>query len=148
MMRASAGAPAFAPQPLNQPILPGWLFAGTVNVTEENSASPETERHIVAAHSYGQQLGRILDVVNDLIAERPADAPGLRSIREFEQLWRDIESIKAQSAAQRIEQAIADLARMKQQHPGEYRRLAAMVGSVLDEQPGAGAGAGPRPTRA
>src|SRR5215471_17609740 len=127
MIDAWASPFSLAPQSLNQPILPGWLFANTVNVTEENSSSPETEREIVTAHSYGQQLGRVIDVVSDLVAERPAGAPDLPSIREFEELRRDVEHIKAQSAVQRIERAIADLAGMKQQHPDEYRRLAAKV---------------------
>ena len=68
--------PSFAPQALNQPILPGWLFANSINVTEENSSSPETEQEIVAAHSYGQQLGRIMDVVDELIRNEPAGSLG------------------------------------------------------------------------
>ena len=55
----TAGLPSLAPQVLSQPILPGWMFAGSVNVTEENSSSPETEREIVSQYSYGRQLGRI-----------------------------------------------------------------------------------------
>ena len=133
MIGALASPPSFAPQALYQPILPGWLLANTVNVTEENSSSPETERQIVAAHSYGQQLGRVIDVVSDLIAERPAGAPDLRSIQEFTKLRRDIEQTKAQSAAQRIERAIADLARLKHQYPDEYRHLATKLGSVPEE---------------
>ncbi len=35
------------------PVLPGWLFANNINVTEEYSSSPKTERRIVTAHSYG-----------------------------------------------------------------------------------------------
>ena len=79
-------AVSFAPQALSQPILPGWLLGNTFNVTEENSGSPETEQEIVASHSYGQQLGRILDVVNEPIAERPAGAPDVQSIRDFRHL--------------------------------------------------------------
>jgi hypothetical protein len=134
MIGALASPPSFAPQALYQPILPGWLFANTVNVNEQNSRSPETERQIVATHSYGQQLGRIIDVVGELIAERPAGAPDARAIQEFTKLRRDIEETKAQSAAQRIERAIDDLASVKQQYPDEYRRLAAKIGSVLEEQ--------------
>ena len=40
----TASLPSLAPQALSQPILPGWLFANSINVTEENSSSPETER--------------------------------------------------------------------------------------------------------
>jgi len=86
--------PSLAPQELSQPILPGWLFANSISVTEENSRSPETERDIVAAHSYGQQLGRIIDVVDELIRERPAGAPDSGPVREFARLKDDIEAIK------------------------------------------------------
>jgi hypothetical protein len=96
--------PSLAPQELSQPILPGWLFANSISVTEENSRSPETERDIVAAHSYGQQLGRIIDVVDELIRERPAGAPDSGPVREFAGLRDDIEAIKARQAAKRAEQ--------------------------------------------
>ena len=66
--RAGYPSASSAPQTLNQPILPGWLPGNTVNVTEENSSSPETEQKIVESHSYGQQLGRVLDVVKEPIA--------------------------------------------------------------------------------
>jgi hypothetical protein len=115
-------------------------------VTEENSSSPETERQIVAAHSYGQQLGRILDAVNELIAERPVGAPDVQSIRDFENLWHDIEKIKLQPAIRRIEQAITDLAEVKQQDSGEYQRLAADLQSILEDQSGADSGESFQPT--
>jgi hypothetical protein len=137
---------SLAPQTLSQAILPGWLFANTVNVTEENSSSPETERQIVAAHSYGQQLGRILDAVNELIAERPVGAPDVQSIRDFENLWHDIEKIKLQPAIRRIEKAITDLAEVKQQDSGEYQRLAADLQSILEDQSGADSGESSQPT--
>jgi hypothetical protein len=124
---------SFAPQTLSQPILPGWLLGNTFNVTEENSSSPETEHEIVASHSYGQQLGRILDVVNELIAERPPGAPDVRSIRDFTKLWQDVEEIKVQSEVKRIEQAIADLANMKQQRSDEYQRLATQLRNILED---------------
>ena len=142
----SASSPvSLAPQTLSQAILPGWVFANTVNVTEENSSSPETERQIVAAHSYGQQLGRILDVVNELIAERPVGAPDVQSIQDFENLWRDIEKIKLQPAVRRIEQAIIDLAEVRQQDSGEYQRLAAELRSILENQSGANCGESSQP---
>jgi hypothetical protein len=130
----SPGAfPSLAPQELSQPILPGWLFANSISVTEENSRSPETERDIVAAHSYGQQLGRIIDVVDELIRERPAGAPDSGPVREFARLRDDIEAIKARQAAKRAEQVISDLAEMKRQDPGEYQRLAAELRKFLDD---------------
>ena len=134
-MISESGNPSasFAPQTLNQPILPGWLVGSTVNVTEENSSSPETEQKIVESHSYGQQLGRVLDVVNELIAERPAGAPDVQSIQDFAKLWQSVEQIKVQSEVKRIEKAIADLASMKEQGSDEYQRLAIQLRGVLEE---------------
>ena len=134
-MISESGNPSasFAPQTLNQPILPGWLLGSTVNVTEENSSSPETEQKIVESHSYGQQLGRVLDVVNELIAERPAGAPDAQSIGDFAKLWQSVEQIKVQSEVKRIEKAIADLASMKEQGSDEYQRLAIQLRGVLEE---------------
>ena len=134
-MISESGNPSasFAPQTLNQPILPGWLLGSTVNVTEENSSSPETEQKIVESHSYGQQLGRVLDVVNELIAERPAGAPDVQSIQDFAKLWQSVEQIKVQSEVKRIEKAIADLASMKEQGSDEYQRLAIQLRGVLEE---------------
>jgi hypothetical protein len=43
-----------------------------------------------------------------------------------------------QPAVRRIEQAITDLAEVKQQDSGEYQRLAAGLLSILEDQPGAG----------
>jgi hypothetical protein len=125
--------PSFAPQALNQPILPGWLFANSINVTEENSSSPETEREIVAAHSYGQQLGRIMDVVDELIRNEPAGSLGAGPVREFAELRNDIEAIKARQAAKRAGQMVADLAAMRRRDPDEYQRLAAELRKVLGE---------------
>ncbi|MGZ3472042.1 MAG: hypothetical protein ACXVA6_18890 [Isosphaeraceae bacterium] len=122
---------SLAPRTLSQPILPGWLLGNTFNVTEENSSSPETEQEIVASQSYGQQLGRILDVVNELIAERLSGAPDVQSVRDFTKLWQDVEEIKVQSEVKRIEQAIADLANIKQQRSDEYQRLATQLRNIL-----------------
>lgn len=124
--------PSLTPQTLTQPILPGWLFANSISVNEENSSSPQTEQDIVAAHSYGQQLGRILDVLDELLKERPAGAPDTRPVREFVKLRTEIDAIKARQSAKRAEQMISDLADMKQSNPGEYQHLATELRKFLD----------------
>jgi hypothetical protein len=138
MMAAVLGNPvSFAPQTLGQEILPGWTFANTVNVTEENSNSPETERSILQSRSYGQQLGKVLDAVNELIKERPPDARNVAAFQELSKLWRDIEDIKSrlnERHARRIEQAVFDLAELKQKDSAEYGRLAAMFREVMDSR--------------
>jgi hypothetical protein len=133
---ASAGTspfPSLAPQALNQQILPGWLFANSINVTEENSSSPETEQDIVANHSYGQQLGRITDVIDELLRERPAGAPDTRPVQEFTKLRNDIQAIKARQAAKRAKQILSDLAGMKQSNPDEYQHLATELRKFLED---------------
>ena len=125
--------PSLAPQALDQPILPGWLFANSINVTEANSSSPETERGIVATHSYGQQLGRIMDVLDELIRKQPAGSLGARPVREFDEPRNDVETIKARQAAKRVEQIITDLAAVKRLDPDEYQRLATELREVLED---------------
>lgn len=123
--------PSLAPQVLTQPILPGWLVGNSINVTEENSSSPETERDIVSRYSYGRQLGRVIDVLGDLIESWPGGAPDEPSVRRFAELRDDIEEIKAE----RIARAISDLADMKQRNPGEYERLAPRLQEILQAGP-------------
>ena len=120
----TAQLPSLAPQALSQPILPGWLFANSINVTEENSSSPQTERDIVAKYSYGRQLGRVIDALGELIEQWPGGPPDDPSIQRFAELKDDIEKIKTQS----IVRAISELAEMKQRNPDEYARLAPNCG--------------------
>jgi hypothetical protein len=123
--------PSLAPQVLTQPILPGWLVGNNINVTEENSSSPETEREIVARYSYGRQLGRVIDVLGDLIERWPGGAPDDPSVQRFAELRDNIEEIKAE----RIVRAISDLAEMKQHNPGEYERLVPRLQEILKAGP-------------
>jgi hypothetical protein len=124
----TAPLPSLAPQALSQPILPGWLFANSINVTEENSSSPETERKIVAEYSYGRQLGRIIDVLSELIDRWPGGATDVPSVQRFAELRGDIERIKTRS----IVRAISELAEMKKRNPDEYARLAPKLREILE----------------
>src|SRR5262245_22326217 len=92
-----------APQNLVQPILSGWVLGGVVNVNEKNSSSPDTEREIVAAHSYGNQLNRIMDVLAALIAELPPEKRAAVAFRKFNELSQDIEQVKLQAATRRLD---------------------------------------------
>jgi hypothetical protein len=124
--------PSLAPQALTQPILPGWLVGNNINVTEENSSSPETEGAIVAKYSYGRQLGRVIDVLGDLIERWPGGTPDDPSVQRFAEMKNHIEGIKTE----RIVRAISDLAEMKQRNPGEYERLAPRLQEILEAGPG------------
>ena len=116
-----------APNELNQPILPGWIFAGTVTVNERNSSAPETEREIVAAESYGRQIGRMSDALAALVAEWPEGKPKPEALREFEELRTRIDEIKLGVASRRAQRFLDDMAVLKRDNAAEFRRLADQV---------------------
>jgi hypothetical protein len=120
-----------APRNFVQPILPGW-FGIVTNITEQNSSAPETEREIVAAQSYGRQLGRVMDALAVVIADLPEEQQDASAFEEFAKLRREIDDIKAQAAARRLDRIAADLAPLKATKPEEYERLAATLRKALE----------------
>jgi hypothetical protein len=132
--RMTAGA--LAPQTLTQPINTGWSF-GNVIVTPANSTSPDTEREIVSRHSYGRQIGRMMDAVELLLEERarrsPAAAPDPR-VDAFEELRQQVAAIKLDAARRRIAAFRADLETLRQSDPAEYERACAELRKLLDER--------------
>ena len=119
-----------APRNFVQPILPGW-FGSVINITEQNSSAPDTEREIVAAQSYGRQLGRVMDALAVLIADLPKAKQDATAFKEFAKIRREIDDIKAQAAARRLDRIAADLA-TKETKPKEYERLAATLREAVD----------------
>ncbi len=120
-----------APQNLVQPILPGWVFGSVTNITEQNSSAPDTEQQIVAAHSYGRQLGRVMDALALLIADLPKARQGEPAFEQFARTRAEIDDIKAKAAARRLDRIVADLAALKQARPEDYERLAAALRETL-----------------
>jgi hypothetical protein len=120
-----------APTSLVQPILPGWVFGSVTNITEQNSSAPDTEREIVAAHSYGRQLGRIIDALAVLIADLPKAEQNARAFEELTKIGREIDDIKSQAAARRLDRIASDLATLKETQPEEYNRLAVTLRDAL-----------------
>jgi hypothetical protein len=120
-----------APRNFVQPILPGW-FGIVTNITEQNSSAPETEREIVAAQSYGRQLGRVMDALAVVIADLPKEQQDAPPFEEFAKLRSEIDGIKAQAAARRLDRIAADLATLKATKPEEYERLAATLRKALE----------------
>ena len=116
-----------APGTLTQPIQPGWTFGNTITVNQRNSRSPQTEHDILAEHSYGRQLGRLMDAVAALVEERPSHLPSRKAFDELRALRDSIESIKLGSAAVRLARLEADLAQLKERSPQDYRRIAAKM---------------------
>ena len=107
-----------APQNLTQPILPGW----TLNINSNNSSSPQTEADVLNRHSYGRQLGRISDVLAVLVAAQPKAVQQGEAVTEFLAMKREIDAIKTQGAAQRIEQLAGDVERLLAQGDAQLER--------------------------
>lgn len=120
-----------APQNLIQPILPGSVFGGIVNVNETNSNSPETERDIVSTQSYGKQLGCIIEVLAAVINELPSAGRETAPFVKFEKLRQDINRAKIDSSAKRLDRVASDLQNLKTNSPAEYERIAARLRDAL-----------------
>jgi hypothetical protein len=123
-----------APQNLEQPILPGWIFGNVVNVNDQNSAAPQAEVAILRTHSYGRQLGQIIDALQVLIDERN-EAGGDQSdlLDKFAEMKQAIDRVKAETATARIEQIRSDLTNLKDRDRAEYDRLRAEVRRALEQ---------------
>jgi hypothetical protein len=104
---------------LVQPILPGWTF----NVNSLNSTAPQTEMEVVGKHSYGRQLGRISDALELLIEERYGKSPTDERLSEFLEMKHEIDRVKQDAAAARVERIINDLALLKTHDNAQYVRL-------------------------
>jgi hypothetical protein len=121
-----------APQFLSQPINPGWTLGPVVNITENNSSAPDTEREVLAHHSYGRQLGRIIDALSVVIDETRPDRAELEPAQrecldEFTKLAGEIRKIKEGEALKRVERIARDLAFLKAKHPDEYRKVQSLL---------------------
>lgn len=114
--------PALAPQQLNQPINPGWSFGNMVSVTNVNSSAPDIEREVLMQHSYGRQIGRLLDAVAAL-AERLPAAAGDPRIKEFESLLREVDAIKRRARLPRVERLREEIEELKRSDPRGYKQL-------------------------
>jgi hypothetical protein len=122
---------------LTQPINPGWTFGNVISVTEQNSSSPDTERDIVAAESYGRQIGRVMDALTELVSELPQSTQQKPVFKDLIALSDKIEKIKRQSATRRLDRIAADLAVLRTGDVSEYRRVVQelRVALATDDQP-------------
>ena len=101
-----------APDVLAQNINP-W----TININSNNSSAPRTEQRILARHSYGRQLGRLMDAVDLLINDleaRKASISGDERVQDFHSLKDEIDDIKvkaAQPAYRELKERLQNLVR-------------------------------------
>jgi hypothetical protein len=107
-MKEIADSFCYAPKHLQQSINP-WMFNGLV-INEKNSRNPAAERAIVSEVSYGQQLGRVEDVVEAIIKGAPRSDKAFGAFTEMRQ---KIADVKRDSRKERFEAVLADLKQMK-----------------------------------
>ena len=120
---ASGRAPWFGvvPQSLNQPINPAWSF-GNVIVNTTNSSAPDVEREIVNQHSYGRQIGRLMDAV-EALSEAVPNVGKDKRIKQFRELAAEVEEIKKEMAPLRLEQMRRELEWLKSNDPDGFAKL-------------------------
>lgn len=126
MAAAQSWPMTFAPDSLSQPINPGWTF-GNVIVNESNSTAPQTEQEIVRRHSYGRQIGRMMDAVDLLIEHAPAAVKKDRRATELQKIERDVDTIKREQAAQRLERLREELLALKRSDPKGFTALRGLL---------------------
>lgn len=128
---------ALAPQKLMQSFNNGWSF-GNLTINSSNSSAPETEQAIVAAESYGRQIGKLLDAVA-LLAERQPDAASQKPFEEVAKLKEKIDEVKHRMAIGRIAQLRSDLESLRLSPDSEdrkrYAKCIAELRLYLDKLP-------------
>ena len=103
----------------NQPILPGWsIFA----VNETNSSDPATEQRVLAGNSYGRQIGRMMDVVEELVKRDPEVAE-TEAGKAFEALRVQVQTAKDDARTDRLNKLMTDLRALKQDDPKAFKAL-------------------------
>jgi hypothetical protein len=98
---------ALAPKELWQSINRNWSF-GNFIINGQNSSDPETEQAILARESYGRQIGKLLDAVNELAKARP-DRETNTAYVEVADLKARVDRLKREGALDRIDQLRRDL---------------------------------------
>ncbi len=128
-MKEIADSFSYAPKHLQQSINP-WTFNGLV-INEKNSRNPAAERAIVSEVSYGQQLGRVEDVVEAIINGAP---PEDEAFGAFAKMRQKIADIKTDSRKERFEAVLADLKQMKTDDKNGYEACMESIQALRREK--------------
>lgn len=129
---AMRALPQSMPPSLTQAINPGWSFGPTFTLNSGNSSAPQTEVEVLQHHSYGRQLGRISEALELLIEERSRTSPKDKRVDDFLKMKAEIDAVKLDAAAARVDGLRADLAALKKSRPSEYKKLKDALRKALD----------------
>jgi hypothetical protein len=130
-LRTWSSAMQAVPQKFDQSINPGWSFGPSLTINSGNSSAPQTEVEVLQRHSYGRQLGRISEVLEALISERGKTAPADPRYASFLTMKAQIDEVKLDAAAARVDALAADLAALKTGRPAEYERLRSALRKIV-----------------
>ena len=131
-LRSWSEAMRSVPQSLTQAINPGWSFGPSFTLNSGNSSAPKTEVEVLQRHSYGRQLGRISEALELLIDERARSSPKDKRIDDFLRMKAEIDVVKLDAAAARVDGLRADLVALKKSRPAEYEKLKDALRKALD----------------
>jgi hypothetical protein len=113
---------AYAPQQLWQPINPGWSF-GNVSITTLNSSAPEVEQAVLGRHSYGRQIGRMMDALQVLIKAASPAARQDPAVKGFLDLTMEVRNAKEAARSAQLARLHAELQALKKRDPQAWERL-------------------------
>ena len=130
---AMRSAPQAIPRSFLQAINPGWNFGPTFTLNSGNSSAPQTEVEVLQRHSYGRQLGRISEALELLIDERARTSPKDKRVDDFLKMKAEIDEVKLDAAAVRVDGLRSDLAALKKSRPAEYKKLKDALRKALDD---------------
>lgn len=146
---------SLAPQQLSQLINPlSWWNSGTdqigfINISGAASAKPEVEADIIAnVATYGRQLGRITDVLQEVLGHMQTNrwpAAEQEALSQFGDMAAKIAAVKAGYLAptqNNIDQLIAGINSLKESDFDEYVRIKNELREKLFDD-----GKDPRPSR-
>jgi hypothetical protein len=78
---------------------------------------------VVARHSYGRQIGRMSDLLELLIEERHGKTPEDERVSDFLTMKHEIDKVKQEAVATRVERLIKDLELLKAHDEKQYTHL-------------------------
>ena len=142
----------FAPDQLWQPINPGWSF-GNLIVNNNNSSAPNVEHAVLNRHSYGRQIGRLLDVVEVLVKRFQATTQDVTdadktAIGQFEQLLKDVREEKEKAGKERRASLQSELEILIKENPQLAKELLAAANAAVGKADVGKVAAAPAPTAA
>jgi len=78
-------------------------------------------------HSYGRQIGRVMDAVELLLEGSDAKTRGDARAKDFAALQSDVKAIKREQTAARLRRLRDELVSLRRDHPEAWRELRALL---------------------